>query len=590
MPRPKPSFETFKHYFDGLNYIVANGNFNKNTKITITCPENHEYITSITKIESLKQDYKNCPHCKRDIEYNKSRVHVSFFDDMCKKYNLEILNKKEYYKRWDDIISFKCLCCNEHTFDIKSIFHLEKNINDKSIECPICKMKSMGILNKNEFDKKINELSYKPNTEQVQNVSLDVELPSALSNRFNTQTKWILLKYINTKTNAIFQCVDCGYKKECYPHNIVSEKGIGCVRCDHIKKSKQVHEKLRDICKISNCYPIVSENYYKNVNEFIEFKCNNCGSIFEKQWIRIHDIIQCPNCFKSTKRKSENSLYEFITEIYSESIEQNNRDIIPPYELDIYIPEKKLAIEFCGGIWHSEKYNDDINRHQRKYELCENKGIRLITIFEDEWVDNNEICKSRLKNLFNKIEKKIHARKCDVIEIPNDLALRFCEQNHIQGKGHTNLSYALLYDKEIVSVMTFSKPSISKNANGYDWELNRFCSLKDVVINGGANKLFNHFKHKNPGKEVITFCDLRWGSGRVYDLIGFNLVHTTRPNYYYIGNHTKWKRKHRFNFTKQRLIEIFKETDTTLTEHEIALKNELYRIYDCGHKKFTLRT
>jgi hypothetical protein len=108
-----------------------------------------------------------------------------------------------------------------------------------------------------------------------------------------------------------------------------------------------------------------------------------------------------------------------------------------------------------------------------------------------------------------------------------------------------------------------------------------------MVVVGGANKLLNQFRKLHVGEKLITFCDLRWGTGNVYEKLSFNYVATTRPNYYYIGSYTKWERKHRFNFTKQKLIKLF-GGEVTSTEQEIAEANELYRIFDCGHKKYEM--
>ena len=170
-------------------------------------------------------------------------------------------------------------------------------------------------------------------------------------------------------------------------------------------------------------------------------------------------------------------------------------------------------------------------------------------------------------------------------DVPTKEALKFCQQNHIQGRGQAKISYGLFYEYELVSVMTFSKPSLSKSGKDYDWELNRFCSIPNTVVVGGANRLFKRFCSEHKGK-IISFCDLRWGTGNVYEKLGMTLDKTTRPNYYYIGSHTKYERKHRFNFTKQKLIKLFNGLPNK-TEKEIAEDNGVYRIYDCGHLRYS---
>ena len=95
----------------------------------------------------------------------------------------------------------------------------------------------------------------------------------------------------------------------------------------------------------------------------------------------------------------ENEIYHFIKdELCITDALQRVRNIIHPYELDIYIPSKKIAIEYNGLIWHSEKFKGKVfNYHLNKTENCEKIGIRLIHIFEDEWNEKKEIIKSKFQ-------------------------------------------------------------------------------------------------------------------------------------------------------------------------------------------------
>ena len=121
----------------------------------------------------------------------------------------------------------------------------------------------------------------------------------------------------------------------------------------------------------------------------------------------------------------------------------NNRNIISPYEIDIYLPEYKLAIEYCGLYWHSELYKDK-NYHLNKLQLCEEKGIRLITIFEDEWLENEELVKEKLLNIIGKSEKKrLYARKCEIVTVNKKDKKIFLNENHIQGDGKSSVNIGL---------------------------------------------------------------------------------------------------------------------------------------------------
>lgn len=108
----------------------------------------------------------------------------------------------------------------------------------------------------------------------------------------------------------------------------------------------------------------------------------------------IHFIIEY---FESTeKSKPQKELSEFIQSIYNKEIIYNSKSIIKPYELDIYLPELNLAIEYNGNYWHSIESGLDKDYHLNKSLLCREKGIRLIHIYEFE---NFEQQKQLLKDL-----------------------------------------------------------------------------------------------------------------------------------------------------------------------------------------------
>ena len=93
----------------------------------------------------------------------------------------------------------------------------------------------------------------------------------------------------------------------------------------------------------------------------------------------------------------ELDLLEFVRKFFPNA--KKNTQLIKPYELDICIPELKLALEFNGNYWHSDA---PALYHLKKTQLCNEKGYRLIHIWENEWDDNKaEICSKLEKILTN---------------------------------------------------------------------------------------------------------------------------------------------------------------------------------------------
>jgi len=360
----------------------------------------------------------------------------------------------------------------------------------------------------------------------------------------------------------------------------------------HPLKNKEVVERMKKT-NTNKFIPILNKQLeYLNIKlidkKYIDshfkhnWKCLNCNIEFNQIWNEIQQGFTCPKCFPRNKSNVEIELLEFIKSIESLEIIENSREIIPPYELDIFIPSKNIAIEFDGLYWHSEKNIDDKNYHLNKTELCQFQNIQLIHIFEDEWIFKQDIVKSRLKQILSlNTSERIHARKCEIKEIDPKIKNEFLDKYHIQGKDNSNIKLGAFCDDELISVMTFSKGNISKGSKNIEniYELNRFCSNSNYHIPGIVSKLLIYFKKNYEWKEIFSYVDRRWSNGNIYFKIGFELDHITKPNYFYIKNGI---RVHRFNLRKRQ------DEPKDIPECILRSKEGYFRIWDCGYYKFKI--
>jgi len=61
----------------------------------------------------------------------------------------------------------------------------------------------------------------------------------------------------------------------------------------------------------------------------------------------------------------------------------------------------KLAFEFNGTYFHSYENTKDINYHLNKTKLCEEKNIKLVHIWEDEWIYEKEKTKKLIEDIIS---------------------------------------------------------------------------------------------------------------------------------------------------------------------------------------------
>lgn len=261
------------------------------------------------------------------------------------------------------------------------------------------------------------------------------------------------------------------------------------------------------------------------------------------------------------------------------SYERHVRKIIYPKELDFYIENKKVAIEFDGLYWHSE---DKVGNtyHLEKTEACQEKGIRLIHIFEDEWYNKRNIVESIILSACGIYKEKIFARKCSFKEISIEEGNKFINENHIAGsiKAESKF-YALIYNGEI-------KQCIQIGANRFDKgtiELLRMCTKLNTEIVGGFSKLMKN----QPFDNIISYVDRSLFNGNGYNSSGWEIIDVTKPAYFYFKSGEN--RKNRLSFQKHKLEKILENFDPALTEKENMKNNGYSRIFNCGNYKLIWR-
>lgn len=259
----------------------------------------------------------------------------------------------------------------------------------------------------------------------------------------------------------------------------------------------------------------------------------------------------------------------------------SDRTIIKPKELDIVIPSRRLAIEYCGIYWHSDRIRSG-DYHLEKLRATNAAGYQLITIFEDEWLEHTDAVKNTLAHKLGKSTDKIYARHTTVQHISDREAIRqFYDANHVQGwdKGST-MTYSLCHREHPVAMMSFEKWGESR------YYLTRYAT--NVSVTGGAGKLLNRFiQDHQHATQIITFADLRWSNGGLYRTLGFRLDKTLAPGYQYLY---QGRRQHKFNFRKNRLRSKFGDhiNIEDNTEREIMESLGIPKIWDCGKLRYVL--
>lgn len=351
----------------------------------------------------------------------------------------------------------------------------------------------------------------------------------------------------------------------------------GCARAAKIRRTSPENFEQ----KVLNLgYKIVSP--YTTSHSMITVECPKHGEFTAKAY-SLSNGHGCPSC-ACINSDPEREVLSFISNLSSEVI-ANSRKVISPLELDIYMPELNLAVEYCGLYWHSEKSKDK-SYHLNKQKMCNEKGIRLITIFEDEWLERQAQVKGYLKSVLNKNEIKLFARKTELKEAPKKEARDFLETYHIQGSTNFEIAFGLYHNNELMAVVTGGPHH--RQGHGQTFVLNRLAFRENVSIAGGSSRLLKkliQYSKERGFQKLLSWSDNRFSEGRVYESIGFTLEDEHGPDYSYVKGQTRISKQ---SCQKKLLIKKGAIGTMNNTEKELALTLGLIRIWDCGKKAWSI--
>jgi len=407
------------------------------------------------------------------------------------------------------------------------------------------------------------------------------------------------------------KCLACGTE---FTTHYSKKKYCGTIECKRYRKkinSVVIEEKRNKLRKEVRAVKraLVRLDNLKNVELFLN--SNNYELLDSSNYINSHRgklLVKCPNGhewqttfhnFKDNKNrcyscyiknnyvsKPEQGIRDFIDSNFPDlEVIYNDRTQIYPKELDLYFPDHNLAIEVCGLYWHSDTANGvERNYHYEKMMRCYTKGIRLITIFEDELCNNFGVVTSRIRQALGATNNIIYARKCTIKPIESKEANDFFITSHLQGRSAARKRWGLFYNGRLAGVCSVGN-IIRKHTSKEDvLELKRLCFLPGISVVGGASKLFKRaieFAKEEGYTEIKSYCDMRYTNifNPIYEILGFSLLTYTKYTPHYFKNGVRYRNMSLRKTPKERL--------TGKTELELRQAQGYDRIWDCGHRTYT---
>lgn len=291
---------------------------------------------------------------------------------------------------------------------------------------------------------------------------------------------------------------------------------------------------------------------------------------------------QCLNAEKPYFTKSKlNQQFASLLEEYGIHFEMEYA--IHRYSYDFLLNDLDTVVEIDPTITHNsymsifdDSHGLDSTYHQEKSKLASENGLRCIHVFD--WDDSKRIIEQLLS-----LSSTIYARKCEIQEISVRESNEFIDENHLQRRCRGNsVNLGLIYNDDIVEVMTFGEPRYNKN---YKYELLRLCTRSNVRVVGGASKLWKYFLDRYNPQSVISYCDRSKFQGKIYLQLGMTLANITPPN-------RIWSYKEKRitnNLLMSRGYDQLFKTDygKGMSNEELMIQNGWLPVYDCGQYVFS---
>lgn len=350
---------------------------------------------------------------------------------------------------------------------------------------------------------------------------------------------------------------------------------------ENASHSPEVRKKIKDSA-ISNGHVITVHNGM-TIPDLAESL--GCSYTHALHTIKAHGIdrgLQILEQFKGSKTSIEHIVEQILirngiqylyrkkcrADALQEYIQDNNLKIGSSLMPDFQLVGHNVVIE-CDGLWYhcdrryytsedGKRIDASLHRkyHFHKRMAYEHFGYKSLFFREDEILKSEGIVESIILNAIGK-SKRIFGRETKVVKISGDFFVR----NHLMGRPQRKTSFGLEHDGYIVAGMAFRWVSEKDRI----LEIDRFCTERGFSVVGGYSKLLKHAIREFNPNSVVTFVDLRYGSGSFLKDLGF--VHEgSSPSFRWTSSSETYNRRKFLGSS--------------------GYENGLAKIWDCGQAKF----
>lgn len=285
---------------------------------------------------------------------------------------------------------------------------------------------------------------------------------------------------------------------------------------------------------------------------------------------------ESPKCFSCSPKESKAQL-EVLHFVQSLGLDvaSNDRTAIAPKELDVWVPSRRFAVEYNGLYWHSAAVLADPAYHDSKARACAAAGIRLLSVYEDEWRDRRALVESMIRHRLGLSARGPSARRCTVAELTSRQVQGFFGANHLEGHARSRVAFGLVGPTgDLLAAMSLRRPFHRRYADSL--EVARSCCLAGASVAGWLGRLTaaaRAWSRAHGVARLVTYVDGRVGQGRAYDEAGWSLLSSSSSPRFWWTDHVN--RFNRFQYKADKA--------NSLTQAQVADRAGVVQIFGCSN-------
>src|SRR3990167_888953 len=315
------------------------------------------------------------------------------------------------------------------------------------------------------------------------------------------------------------------------------------------------------------------EEYRSKHSQQLEFKCLKCERKYTALLRQAEGFPLCRVCHPRPPTIPQQEVFDYVQSLLPDTtILMDDRNVIRPKEIEVLVPGV-LGVEYHVLWHHSERIVGNMHA-ATKQMMAQEKNITLLQIFADEWSEKQSIVKSMIRHRLGLDEQRLGARECTIEKIGSyDARKKFFNDNHIEGNVPASTTFGLIHQNEIVAALSLRQPVYHKSHPGR-LEIARFATKMGCSIAGGLSKLLveaRRYAASKEGKRLVTYVDLRVGTGIGYLKTGFNIHGRTRtPRMWWTDFGRRYNR-----------LTVQADRPRGMSQEEVAEEKKLARIWGC---------